>query len=46
MDNSLSGNIWTCTCGRGMLKVGTLGGPAEEKEIWQIKQRERNYLKI
>ena len=46
MDNSLSGNIWTCTCGAWNAKSRTTCGACEEKEIMANKRPKEEILKI
>ena len=46
MDNSLSGNIWTCTCGACNAKSRTTCGACEEKEIMENKTPRKDLLKI
>jgi len=46
MDNSLSGNIWTCTCGAWNAKSRTTCGGCEEKEIMANKRPKEEILKI
>jgi len=46
MDNSLSGNIWTCTCGAWNAKSRTTCGACEEKEIMENKTPRKDLLKI